>query len=235
MEKIHEVLLANDDDTGPTYDTKRLEKDVEHHEDARVLLSSLIENLKLDIDENQKIHKQLKKANPSLAQELKDSKIELESFKNPEYLKKAQWGKPCLYNVKFDKHDLANLFAPESEEIIRLAKESRTKLNEMLKDLKYVQSLEKEVDYLKSQIETEKTKFSKSYDLLLQERHHKDFLCVILRSYDIDQFMDLVCLQIFVQELNASVSTNYPYLSLKSSLNHPYKVDENLWCFILGS
>ncbi|GJX06100.1 hypothetical protein Tco_0194032 [Tanacetum coccineum] len=65
--------------------------------------------------------------------------------------------------------------------------------DEMLEDLKYVQSLEKEVDYLKSQIETEKTKFSKSYHLLLQERHHKDFLCVILRSYDIDQFMDLVC------------------------------------------
>ncbi|GJX78860.1 hypothetical protein Tco_0327009 [Tanacetum coccineum] len=37
-------------------------------------------------------------------------------FKNPEYLKKAQWEKLCLYNVQYDKNDLANVFAPESKE-----------------------------------------------------------------------------------------------------------------------
>nr|GEU87076.1 hypothetical protein [Tanacetum cinerariifolium] len=35
-------------------------------DDERVVLSNLIENLKLDIDENKKIQKQLKKANASL-------------------------------------------------------------------------------------------------------------------------------------------------------------------------
>ncbi|GJV30958.1 ribonuclease H-like domain, reverse transcriptase, RNA-dependent DNA polymerase [Tanacetum coccineum] len=63
---------------------------------------------------------------------------------------------------------------------------------EMLDDLKYVQCLEKEVDDLKSQIEIVE---EKAYlpNLLLQECYHKDFMCVILRSYDIDQFTDLVC------------------------------------------
>ncbi|GJR42136.1 hypothetical protein Tco_1310239 [Tanacetum coccineum] len=89
--KIQMVIPAADEDTGPAYDTKPLEKiyvikgdvdqNTKQHEDKCVLLASLVTNLKLDIDENQKIHKQLKKANPSLAQELKDSKIELERYK----------------------------------------------------------------------------------------------------------------------------------------------------------
>ncbi|GJW60339.1 hypothetical protein Tco_0109674 [Tanacetum coccineum] len=134
------------------------------------------------------------------------------SFGNPKYLKKAQWEKSCLYNVKFDKHDLANLFAPESEETIRLVEESRSKLSkdiapydykklnklcdtfvpqneksleqltftnavkfenalkeEMIDDLKYVQSLEMEVDYLKSQLESEKAHLLEFDDPLLQE------------------------------------------------------------------
>ncbi|GJW84787.1 hypothetical protein Tco_0157932 [Tanacetum coccineum] len=50
------------------------------------------------------------------------------SFANPLYLKKAQKERRFLYNVKYDKNDLANLFALEPDEIIRLAKESRSKL-----------------------------------------------------------------------------------------------------------
>ncbi|GJX53522.1 hypothetical protein Tco_0281891 [Tanacetum coccineum] len=53
---------------------------------------------------------------------------QLEKFANPEYLKKAQWEKPCLYNVQYDKNDLANMFSPESEEIVQLAEKSRSKL-----------------------------------------------------------------------------------------------------------
>nr|GEV19172.1 integrase, catalytic region, zinc finger, CCHC-type, peptidase aspartic, catalytic [Tanacetum cinerariifolium] len=41
----------------------------------RVALANLIANLKLDVDENKKIQKQLKKANATLAQELKECKI----------------------------------------------------------------------------------------------------------------------------------------------------------------
>ncbi|GJT48477.1 retrovirus-related pol polyprotein from transposon TNT 1-94 [Tanacetum coccineum] len=47
-------------------------------DDERVALTNLIANLKLNIDENKKIRKQLKKANASLTQELKECKSNLE-------------------------------------------------------------------------------------------------------------------------------------------------------------
>nr|GFA08897.1 retrovirus-related Pol polyprotein from transposon TNT 1-94 [Tanacetum cinerariifolium] len=43
-------------------------------DEERVVLANLIANLKLDVDENKKIQKQLKKANTTLAQELKECK-----------------------------------------------------------------------------------------------------------------------------------------------------------------
>ncbi|GJX80338.1 retrovirus-related pol polyprotein from transposon TNT 1-94 [Tanacetum coccineum] len=51
------------------------------------------------------------------------------SFVNPMYLKKAQSEKPCLYQVTFDKDDLANIFAPNSDETLILEEESKSKLN----------------------------------------------------------------------------------------------------------
>ncbi|GKF85934.1 hypothetical protein Tco_0253761, partial [Tanacetum coccineum] len=44
-------------------------------DDERVALANLIANLKLDVDENKKIQKQLKKANASLAHELKQCNL----------------------------------------------------------------------------------------------------------------------------------------------------------------
>ncbi|GKA30079.1 hypothetical protein Tco_0716324 [Tanacetum coccineum] len=167
------------------------DQNAEEPENERVLLASLIANLKLDVDEDKKIQKQLNKANTSLTQELdkykldlKYCKIELErnktfqtnqkdkeaaelkckevldllacnthknteslkteaciicskSFANPQYFKKAKWEKPCLYNVQYDKNDLTNIFAPESEETIRLAEKSRSKLGDLVKPYDY--------------------------------------------------------------------------------------------------
>ncbi|GJR64639.1 hypothetical protein Tco_0010704 [Tanacetum coccineum] len=61
-----EVITASDNNSGPTYDTEPLEKNAKEQEDEHVLLASLIANLKLDVDDDKKIHKQLKKANTSL-------------------------------------------------------------------------------------------------------------------------------------------------------------------------
>nr|GFC42184.1 hypothetical protein [Tanacetum cinerariifolium] len=52
-------------------DIQNDQNDVES-EDERVALANLIANLKLNVDENKKIQKQLKKANTTLAQELKE-------------------------------------------------------------------------------------------------------------------------------------------------------------------
>nr|GEY04730.1 hypothetical protein [Tanacetum cinerariifolium] len=49
------------------------QNDVES-DDEHVALANLIANLKLDVDKNKKIQKQLKKANTTLAQELKECK-----------------------------------------------------------------------------------------------------------------------------------------------------------------
>nr|GEX20081.1 retrovirus-related Pol polyprotein from transposon TNT 1-94 [Tanacetum cinerariifolium] len=162
------------------------------------------------------------------------------TFSNPMYLKKAQYEKPCLYEIPYDISDPANRFVPEREETQTLRIESRLKLNkdlvrpydytkqnslyetfkpatqeyhehlahanetqndsfkfvhelkqEMHADLKYVESLEKEIKELKS----EKAKFSNMYDILLQECVSNDVMCSYLHSLsDLDAHTELQCL-----------------------------------------
>ncbi|GJS53685.1 hypothetical protein Tco_0627047 [Tanacetum coccineum] len=61
----------------------------------------------------------------------------------------------------------------------------------MYADLKYVQSLEKEID----ELEYDKADFSNIYDLLLQECVSKDVMCSYLHSLsDLDAHTELQCL-----------------------------------------
>ncbi|GJU69717.1 hypothetical protein Tco_1255976 [Tanacetum coccineum] len=55
---------------------------------------------------------------------------------------------------------------------------------EMVEDLGYFNSLEKEVESLKSQLKRQKFKFSKTTDRLLEEHLSKDIMYAILRSFD---------------------------------------------------
>ncbi|GKC81506.1 hypothetical protein Tco_1137223 [Tanacetum coccineum] len=87
------------------------------------------------------------------------------SFANSEYLKKAQWEKPCLYNVQYDMNDLANIFAPESEETIQLAKKSRSKLGDLVKPYDY-------------------TKLNKLYDLIVpQQQKYREQLYGYIKNH----------------------------------------------------
>nr|GEY17253.1 hypothetical protein [Tanacetum cinerariifolium] len=78
---ISNICLVETDDSNVILDSPDMcdddirneQNDVES-DDKRVALANLIANLKLDIDENKKIQKQLKKANTTLAQELKECK-----------------------------------------------------------------------------------------------------------------------------------------------------------------
>ncbi|GJR60384.1 hypothetical protein Tco_1502546 [Tanacetum coccineum] len=54
------------------------------------------------------------------------------TFANPMYLKKAQYEKPCLYEIPHDQSDPANRLIPDGEEILSLEEESRSKLNKDL-------------------------------------------------------------------------------------------------------
>ncbi|GJW16422.1 retrovirus-related pol polyprotein from transposon TNT 1-94 [Tanacetum coccineum] len=85
MAKIQEDLTA---ESGPTFDVESLEKDdqnAEEYDDEHVVIANLIENLKLDTDENKKSQKKLKKANASLAHELSECKSALEESNDIRY------------------------------------------------------------------------------------------------------------------------------------------------------
>ncbi|GKC74323.1 hypothetical protein Tco_1120206 [Tanacetum coccineum] len=133
------------------------------------------------------------------------------TFANPMYLKKAQSEKPCLYEIPYDQSDPANRLVPDREETLTLEKESRSKLNkdlvrpydytklnishcsmnlkkEMHVDLKYVESLENEID----ELESDKAEFSNMYDMLLQECVSNDVMCSYLHSLsDLDAHAEL--------------------------------------------
>ncbi|GJU67716.1 hypothetical protein Tco_1253975, partial [Tanacetum coccineum] len=54
------------------------------------------------------------------------------TFANPMYLKKAQYKKPCLYEISYDQSDPLNRLVPDRIETLTLEKESRSKLNKDL-------------------------------------------------------------------------------------------------------
>nr|GEU39883.1 uncharacterized mitochondrial protein AtMg00810-like [Tanacetum cinerariifolium] len=190
------------------------------------------------------------------------------SFAKPEFLKKAQRANPRLYDIGCYNDNLALMLAPESDEVIRLEKESRSKLSdlirpfdydklnnlydlfvpqreksvercketiakrtyfghidpfikntieanfsqeirrindgleqfhvclneEMVADLRYFNSLELEVDSLRSQLETQKTQFLNEIDRLSREYYYADHMNEILGVYtELDEVTNLQC------------------------------------------
>nr|GEV16115.1 integrase, catalytic region, zinc finger, CCHC-type, peptidase aspartic, catalytic [Tanacetum cinerariifolium] len=80
-ESVSNTCLMETDDSNVISDSLNMcEDDIQKHQndvesdDERVALANLIANLKLDVYENKKIQKQLKKANTTLSQELKECK-----------------------------------------------------------------------------------------------------------------------------------------------------------------
>nr|GEV07769.1 retrovirus-related Pol polyprotein from transposon TNT 1-94 [Tanacetum cinerariifolium] len=59
------------------------------------------------------------------------------SFAKPEFLKKAQRANPHLYDIGCYNDNLALMLASESDEVIRLEKESRSKLSDLIRPLDY--------------------------------------------------------------------------------------------------
>ncbi|GJZ01575.1 hypothetical protein Tco_0519536 [Tanacetum coccineum] len=165
---------GDDTDIRPSYDTEPMVE--------RVALANLIANLKLDIDENKKIQKQLKKANASLTQELKECKSTLaetsrtlgesNSIRDSCLValqnKQTKLEKYMAFNdrrVDYDKLKY-HFRAPTAQDMEILIKTCLMPLalktqndsfafvhelkKEMHVDLKYVESLENEIDELES-------------------------------------------------------------------------------------
>nr|GFB07395.1 hypothetical protein [Tanacetum cinerariifolium] len=59
------------------------------------------------------------------------------SFAQPEYLKKAKQANPRLYDIGCYNDNLALMLSPESDEVIRLEKESRSKLSDLVRPFDY--------------------------------------------------------------------------------------------------
>nr|GFC10232.1 hypothetical protein [Tanacetum cinerariifolium] len=59
------------------------------------------------------------------------------SFAKPEYLKKAKQANPRLSDIGCYNDNLALMLTPESDEVIRLEKESRSKLSDLVKPFDY--------------------------------------------------------------------------------------------------
>ncbi|GJY07297.1 hypothetical protein Tco_0374351 [Tanacetum coccineum] len=132
------------------------------------------------------------------------------------------------------------MFAPETDETIHLAEESRSKLSdlikpfdyttqfnigpsakeilelehqptleylkknletfkqmlkeEMVEDLRYFKSLEKEVESIQSQLDLQRTQFSNENDCLLREYFYNDHMNAILDIFTtLDEYSDLSC------------------------------------------
>nr|GEX21141.1 hypothetical protein [Tanacetum cinerariifolium] len=59
------------------------------------------------------------------------------SFAKPEFLKKAQRANRCLYDIGCYNDNLALMLAPESDEVIRLERESRSNLSDLIRPFDY--------------------------------------------------------------------------------------------------
>nr|GEU51420.1 hypothetical protein [Tanacetum cinerariifolium] len=220
-------------------DIQNDQNDVES-DDERVALANLIANLKLDVYENKTIQKQLKKANTTLAEELKECKAILTEFENYKAfndrtidydkhkrklnealrqlaqkdieIKEGLKTKACELSVVKEKHDelikQSLLTKSHYEGLVKQKTKTclmplaiKTQNNsfifvhelkqEMHADLKYVESLEKEID----ELESDKAEFSNMYDIILQKSVSNDVMCSYLLSLsDLDALAELQCL-----------------------------------------
>nr|GFC13389.1 hypothetical protein [Tanacetum cinerariifolium] len=102
------------------------------------LLASLIEKLKCEIDSSKNRNKFLETSNKVLIEKLKVQTMNMlnnkcrTSFAKPEFLKKAQRANPRLYDIGCYNDNLALMLTPDSDEVIRLEKESRSKLSDLI-------------------------------------------------------------------------------------------------------
>ncbi|GJU42225.1 retrovirus-related pol polyprotein from transposon TNT 1-94 [Tanacetum coccineum] len=187
------------------------DQNAEESDDERAALANLIAQFKIDVDENKKIQKKLKKANASLAYELKECKSILAETSRTLWDSNSTRDS-CLIALQlvdqaWEKHSHASFCAPTALDMEVLIKTCLMPLalkiqndsfifvhelkQEMHDDLKYVESLKKEIDKL----ESEKDEFSNMYDLLLQECVSKDVMCSYFHSLsDLHAHIELQCL-----------------------------------------
>nr|GEW31261.1 integrase, catalytic region, zinc finger, CCHC-type, peptidase aspartic, catalytic [Tanacetum cinerariifolium] len=232
-----------------SYDREEIDQNDDDNDLAkeRELLASLIEKLKCEIDESKNRNKFLETSNKDLIEKLK----ELARRNSKEYA--SQMELECAKVRGCYNDNLALMLIPDSDEVIRLEKESRSKLSdlirpfdyeklnnlrisaglnqflkclnkEMVADLRYFNSLESEVDSLRSQLETQKTQFLNEIDRLSREYYYADHMNAILGMYtELDELIEIV---LFIVDSGCS---KHMTGNLKLLINF---VDKKSTCFI---
>ncbi|GJW53786.1 hypothetical protein Tco_0097871 [Tanacetum coccineum] len=196
MAKIQEVIPAANEGTRPIFDKEPLEqcdsnttldssdlsnnggeagKDEQKFQEERDLLASLIENMKHEIYESKKMNKCLKAANTSLGKEL------------------VRW----QFNTGPSTQEILKLQLQLALEYLKKNLETfkQTLKEEMVEDLRYFNSLEKEVESLQSQLELQQTQFSNEIDCLLKKHFYNDHMDTLLGFFtNLDEYSEMQCL-----------------------------------------
>nr|GEV17006.1 hypothetical protein [Tanacetum cinerariifolium] len=202
----------------------------------RDLLASLIDKLKCKIDDCKNYNKLLESSNKTLVDKLKG---EIEDFKtknkslessnnhfkeaNNELSKSNQLMFKDLkkFQAKLDRYHDVN-YASKVKINCAKAKE------EMVADLRYFNSLEHELDSLKSQLETQKTQILNEIDRISKEYYYADHMNAILGVYTtLDELTDLQCdyvdqvvrCELFKKELSQSSTTSKSFEALQHAID----------------
>nr|GEU60223.1 integrase, catalytic region, zinc finger, CCHC-type, peptidase aspartic, catalytic [Tanacetum cinerariifolium] len=201
FESISNTCLVETDDSNVIPDSLGMSDDDIQHDQNDVESNNervALANLKLDVYENKKIQKQLKKANTTLARELKSAKLLLQKLVK-------LWGSLLVIGIVAWLHFRISRLSLRSIRPLMTVPLTMTNLNtclmplalktqndsfifvhelkqEMHADLEYVESLEKEID----ELESDKAEFSNMYDMILQEFDSDHFACVTKMLNDVN-------------------------------------------------
>nr|GEY96488.1 hypothetical protein [Tanacetum cinerariifolium] len=146
----HNVIIESVD---MHYDSEQIDQNDEDADLAKEceLLASLIKKLKCEIDESKNQMKNKLSAhqdNISILKQQKDAQIKLYKYHEDKEIekvidlenkvKKAKQANPHLYDIGCYNDNLALMLSLESDEVIRLEKESRSKLSNLIRPFDYV-------------------------------------------------------------------------------------------------
>ncbi|GJZ94239.1 hypothetical protein Tco_0666442 [Tanacetum coccineum] len=111
------------------------------------------------------------------------------SFVKPEFLKKAQRANPRLYDISCYNDNLALMLAPKSDETIRLAQESWSRLRDLMRPFDY-----KNLNNLYDLFVPQREKSPEHRYFSEREYYYANHTNAILGAYTtLDEFIDLQC------------------------------------------